>query len=239
MPVWTVATALAVAVSQAAMAVAQTGGEYVEDEVCVPSCRAGFACVDGQCLSPCNPQCAHGEVCTRSGKCIPAAPPAPPPAPVPAVTSRTGRPAPYPASSHVPAKADADKRDDYPNFALVINPAASILGAIFDMFIGTINMQIGGRYAGIDVVGSFFVGDNISGGQGEGGLRIMPMGRGLHGFYLVVPRLGGGSFGFTVMGELGWEWFIRHFVITLGGGGGWGSEIGGLPYGNLSIGFGG
>ena len=44
---------------------AQTAAE------CVPSCRGGFRCVDGQCLSPCNPPCNAGESCTRNGHCLP------------------------------------------------------------------------------------------------------------------------------------------------------------------------
>lgn len=50
----------------------------VDANACVPSCRAGFVCHAGQCLSRCNPVCAAGERCTAAGECerLPAAPPA-------------------------------------------------------------------------------------------------------------------------------------------------------------------
>ena len=40
---------------------------------CDPICRPGFACVDGKCVSPCNPRCGTGEVCTELGHCVQAA----------------------------------------------------------------------------------------------------------------------------------------------------------------------
>jgi hypothetical protein len=55
---------------------------------CVPSCRAGYACVDGRCLSPCNPQCPNAEVCTRNGLCLPATAPPPPSVPSTLATPR-------------------------------------------------------------------------------------------------------------------------------------------------------
>jgi hypothetical protein len=46
---------------------------------CVPSCRAGFMCVQGACVSACNPPCASSEVCSAQGECKASAPPPPPP----------------------------------------------------------------------------------------------------------------------------------------------------------------
>ena len=37
---------------------------------CFPSCRLGFFCSAGQCVSVCNPPCAAGESCTPAGQCI-------------------------------------------------------------------------------------------------------------------------------------------------------------------------
>jgi hypothetical protein len=40
---------------------------------CVPECRGNFVCVEGRCVSKCNPPCAAGETCTALGKCVGAA----------------------------------------------------------------------------------------------------------------------------------------------------------------------
>lgn len=37
---------------------------------CFPTCRAGYFCSAGQCVSVCNPPCATGETCTAAGQCI-------------------------------------------------------------------------------------------------------------------------------------------------------------------------
>lgn len=42
---------------------------------CVPGCRSGFTCVQGSCVSLCNPPCDAVHVCTAQGECIPSAPP--------------------------------------------------------------------------------------------------------------------------------------------------------------------
>jgi hypothetical protein len=39
------------------------------DDTCTPSCRSGFTCKAGQCISACNPPCASGERCMASGEC--------------------------------------------------------------------------------------------------------------------------------------------------------------------------
>jgi len=38
---------------------------------CRPECRAGFLCIDGACVSACNPPCGEGEVCTEEATCEP------------------------------------------------------------------------------------------------------------------------------------------------------------------------
>jgi hypothetical protein len=45
---------------------------------CEPACRAGFSCVNSQCISSCNPPCGSGQTCTAEGQCISAHPGAPP-----------------------------------------------------------------------------------------------------------------------------------------------------------------
>ncbi|MBN1653177.1 MAG: hypothetical protein JXA30_05315 [Deltaproteobacteria bacterium] len=37
---------------------------------CVPKCRAGYICRQGQCVSLCNPPCASDETCTEAGACV-------------------------------------------------------------------------------------------------------------------------------------------------------------------------
>lgn len=39
-------------------------------KACVPTCRAGFLCLQGQCVSACNPPCAANETCTPNGQCV-------------------------------------------------------------------------------------------------------------------------------------------------------------------------
>jgi len=59
-------------VSSSALAQDPTAG-------CMPACREGFRCQDGSCVSPCNPTCPAGEICTTNGLCLPETPPAAPP----------------------------------------------------------------------------------------------------------------------------------------------------------------
>jgi hypothetical protein len=37
---------------------------------CVPSCRDGYICHQGQCIAACNPPCAEGEKCVGEGQCV-------------------------------------------------------------------------------------------------------------------------------------------------------------------------
>lgn len=37
---------------------------------CFPTCRTGYFCHQGQCVSACNPPCGRGEVCTSTGQCV-------------------------------------------------------------------------------------------------------------------------------------------------------------------------
>ncbi len=53
-----------------------------QDAECVPACRSGYLCHEGQCISACNPPCSAGEQCTSAGECV-AQPSVPPPAQTP------------------------------------------------------------------------------------------------------------------------------------------------------------
>lgn len=55
---------LSVAVSVASVAWAQS-----PPAACVPSCRSGYFCNEGQCLSRCNPPCSAGATCLENGEC--------------------------------------------------------------------------------------------------------------------------------------------------------------------------
>lgn len=52
---------------------------------CRPSCRTGYVCVDGECVSACNPPCAAEETCTAEGECV--VEERPPAAPAPAAAA--------------------------------------------------------------------------------------------------------------------------------------------------------
>lgn len=41
-----------------------------EPAACVPGCRSGYTCVQGQCVSVCNPPCGAGETCTAARECV-------------------------------------------------------------------------------------------------------------------------------------------------------------------------
>ncbi len=53
-----------------------TSSADVVNDTCSPPCRPGYFCDNGQCKSPCNPECPSKEVCTRNGVCLPGKPPA-------------------------------------------------------------------------------------------------------------------------------------------------------------------
>jgi hypothetical protein len=38
-------------------------------QICRPDCRSGYTCIDGRCVSACNPPCANHERCTAAGEC--------------------------------------------------------------------------------------------------------------------------------------------------------------------------
>lgn len=64
---------------------------------CYPTCRAGYFCNAGQCVSVCNPPCAAGETCTPTGECVAGtgAPRAAPLEPAGPVVNSEGEHAPY------------------------------------------------------------------------------------------------------------------------------------------------
>ncbi len=78
---------------------------------CQPACRSGYTCVEGRCVSACNPPCAANEVCATGGACVTSAPAvsyaetvkvAATPAPAPESDS------PPPANTNASTNADAN-----------------------------------------------------------------------------------------------------------------------------------
>jgi hypothetical protein len=69
------------------------------DKQCVPQCRTGYVCVEGACVSACNPPCAAGEMCASDGNCVASQPP---PASAPAAAAPPAA-APPPAAQPAPA----------------------------------------------------------------------------------------------------------------------------------------
>jgi hypothetical protein len=41
-----------------------------EAQSCMPECRSGFVCQQGQCVSACNPPCPGGQRCTAERECV-------------------------------------------------------------------------------------------------------------------------------------------------------------------------
>ncbi|HMJ16242.1 MAG TPA: hypothetical protein VK524_32735 [Polyangiaceae bacterium] len=79
---------------------------------CVPQCRSGFLCVQGQCISACNPPCASHDQCTPNGECI-----APGPAAQSSLPPQAAAPAPppaYPANMGYPGAANAGTPNPQP-----------------------------------------------------------------------------------------------------------------------------
>jgi hypothetical protein len=131
-------------------------------------------------------------------------------------------------------KSEAEKR----RYAVLINPGALIaMPLMYGIWTIPVSFQMGFAYLGFDITVTGFFGE-LAGGAGEIGLRILPFGKGLKGLY-IVPRIGGGyPTGFMVSGELGYAFMPGHFALNIGAGGGWASEVGAFPFGNLSLGVG-
>jgi hypothetical protein len=41
-----------------------------QERQCRPTCRTGYECVDGTCVSVCNPPCGDDETCTPERECL-------------------------------------------------------------------------------------------------------------------------------------------------------------------------
>jgi hypothetical protein len=66
-------TAVSAAVCIASPAFGQgppSSGAQGSSNTCSPTCRQGFMCHKGQCVSSCNPACELGEICGANGECV-------------------------------------------------------------------------------------------------------------------------------------------------------------------------
>jgi len=94
---------------------------------CLPSCRTGYLCVSGQCMSACNPICPAGEMCTERGECVSGGPAAATPA-----EKTEGAPA-EPAKEARSTSADS-----------IVNLHADVLGLL--QFGLTPTLEVGGKH---------------------------------------------------------------------------------------------
>lgn len=153
---------------------------------CAPPCREGFTCLQGKCVSACNPPCAANERCTSDRRCLktePAAKPAPI-APPPAA------PAPAPAPEAAPAAAPAD-------------PVTYELGAALGvLFPGTIDTDVASLDTSTGLLlrlsGDFHVAPRLGVGAyllyasttvGDSDGSVVGLGVTAKGYFTVSPKL--------------------------------------------------
>jgi hypothetical protein len=55
--------------TEAASSPSSQAQSTAREATCRPSCRSGYTCIAGRCVSACNPPCDAGEVCTKAGQC--------------------------------------------------------------------------------------------------------------------------------------------------------------------------
>ncbi len=60
----------AFAFAAAALTLYSGEARAADDDSCRPSCRDGYVCIDGGCVSACNPVCEAGQRCTSAGACV-------------------------------------------------------------------------------------------------------------------------------------------------------------------------
>jgi hypothetical protein len=115
---------------------------------CVPSCRSGYLCHLGQCVSQCNPPCASGEQC-RSGECYaaPVTAPAPEPqVPDPGAETHDGFMLRFTTGIGYAAAAASAESDDYTFGGASGAFAFDIGGAIGE------NLVLHGRFSDIPMI---------------------------------------------------------------------------------------
>jgi len=141
--------------------------------------------------------------------------------------------------------ASEQVRDTGPSFALLLDPGGILFSLIFGIAAIEPDIQIALiDYLALDIKPAFayYFGDwidaDIMGGGGSLGLRIIPFGTRLRGFY-IVPRCGtlylqGESTNVsletmivTPSVEIGYSWIWGAFIMNLGGGAGYNITVAG------------
>jgi len=131
---------------------------------CIPDCRKGFLCVEGRCVSACNPPCGADETCTEARECAKSAPATPPPSP-PTVAPAPA-PAPPPSSTNTAAATTNDgpkpTRYPYDQFRIALGGGVG-LGVVPDgtgfpfSFLGGLAFPLGGHFfLRSDIAASYF-----------------------------------------------------------------------------------
>jgi hypothetical protein len=108
---------------------------------CLPSCRKGYVCISGQCVTACNPACPMGEMCTEHGECVP------------------GSAEPQESTAETAAEGRSSSADS------IVNLHFDALGLL--QFGLTPTLEIGKRFSGY--------------------LRLRPMNTGLSSYFLLAP----------------------------------------------------
>ena len=208
----------------------QSQGWGASNNQCLPSCRSGYTCVSGQCVSLCNPICPVGEYCTERGECI-------------VGTPEEGN-ATTTNQSTEPKKAEPEKPTRSTSADSIVNLHMDVLGLL--QFGLTPTVEVGGKhFAGFLRVRplnaglmSYFLlapdsGDSFKWGIGAAlGLHIFSAGEGnmrgvfggpaleyvfvetkntkphfaTYGTHVLIPQL-----------DLGYRWGFDSFLLGLGG----------------------
>jgi hypothetical protein len=196
----------------------------------------------------CLRDCPAGEVSTRAGLCIPIALPAPTPSAAGSGGSAAWNGQAPPAWHGPRARAAAAAPEVDPTsvatFAVLVNPADIILtAALYGIATVPLNILVALLpYLALDLYAALMVADDV-GGVFMLGPRITPQGRNLDGFYVAgrggyaaLNNQGGGA----GSGQLGYTWFLGHFVVSVGAGVLYiGGDVGTIaPFIDLSLGAG-
>lgn len=111
------------------------------DKDCLPSCRPGYLCLEGRCVSPCNPPCPGGEVCSRNGKCIPAVPYATTALPARSATPGYGY-ASQPSRTSLGSSTEMFDQDKYNKFEKIKKDGDLLVGVGLLLALGSVPLYV-------------------------------------------------------------------------------------------------